>query len=202
MEATSISTRPGVRGPSRATRWCDLGFATALVDSPSDLTGEDGLAGFRSSAQHADDLGRVIADVRARANGLVWLIGTSRGTISAANAASRLSGPSAPDGVVLTSVVTSGARSGRKPWVAQTVRMPLLVIGHAADRCVRTPASLMATVAARTASTRKQVVAVTGGPGSPRDGVDACEGRSPHGFVDQEGEVAAGIARFVRGGSY
>ena len=27
----------------------DLGFATALVDSPSDLTGEDGLAGFRSS---------------------------------------------------------------------------------------------------------------------------------------------------------
>jgi pimeloyl-ACP methyl ester carboxylesterase len=188
----------------------DLWFATALVDSPSDLTGEDGLAGFRSSAQHADDLGRVIADVRARANGLVWLIGTSRGTISAANAASRLSGPSAPDGVVLTSVVTSEARSGRKPWVAQTVfdfslekiRMPLLVIGHAADTCVRTPASLMGTVAARTASTRKQVVAVTGGPGSPRDGVDACEGRSPHGFVDQEGEVAAGIARFVRGGSY
>jgi len=28
------------------------------------------------------------------------------------------------------------------------------------------------------------------------------EGRSPHGFVEQEAEVAAGIARFIRGGSY
>jgi hypothetical protein len=32
--------------------------------------------------------------------------------------------------------------------------------------------------------------------------IDACVGRSPHGFVDQEAEVAAGIARFVRGGSF
>jgi hypothetical protein len=120
----------------------DLGFATALVDSPSDHTGEDGLAGFRSSSQHADDLGKVIVDVRARANGLVWLIGTSRGTISAANAASRLSGPAAPDGLVLTSALMSGAaRSARKPWVTQSVfdlaldkiRMPVLVVGHAAD---------------------------------------------------------------------
>jgi hypothetical protein len=44
-----------------------------------------------------------------------------------------------------------------------------------------------------------------GGPGAGAGGqpsVDACQGRSPHGFVDQEGEVAAGIARFIRGGSY
>jgi hypothetical protein len=188
----------------------ELGFATALVDSPSDHTGEDGLAGFRSSGQHADDLGKVISDVRARANGLVWLIGTSRGTISGANAAAHLSGPSAPDGVVLTSAVTSGVRSGRKPWVSQTVfdfplekiRIPRLIVGHAADTCARTPASLMATIAARTASVRRQVVTVTGGPGTTRDGIDACEGRSPHGFIDQESEVAAGIARFIRGGRY
>jgi hypothetical protein len=31
---------------------------------------------------------------------------------------------------------------------------------------------------------------------------DACEGRSPHGFNGVEAEVAAGIARFVRGGPY
>ena len=188
----------------------DLGFATALVDSPSDYTGEDGLAGFRSSPQHAEDLGKVIVDVRTRANGLVWVIGTSRGTISAANAASRLSGPAAPDGVVLTSAVTSGTRGGRKPWVAQTVfdlrldtiRMPLLIVGHGADTCARTPPSAMSQIASRAPSPRKQIVTVTGGPGTPRDGVDACEGRAPHGFVDQEGEVAAGIARFIRGGQY
>jgi hypothetical protein len=192
----------------------DLGFATALVDSPSDHTGEDGLAGFRSSSGHADDLGKVIVDVRARANGLVWLIGTSRGTISAANAASRLSGPSAPDGLVLTSALTSGAaRSARKPWATQSVfdlaldkiRMPVLVVGHAADTCVRSPATMMDKITARTSGVREQIVTVTGGPGGPagiQAGLDACEGRAPHGFVGQEAEVAAGIARFIRGGTY
>jgi hypothetical protein len=41
--------------------------------------------------------------LRMRTQGAVWLVGTSRGSISALNAAARLSGPSAPDGIVLTS---------------------------------------------------------------------------------------------------
>ena len=191
----------------------DLGLATALVDSPSDYTGDDGLAGFRTSSEHAEDLGKVIADVRARAGGAVWLVGTSRGTLSAASAASRLSGPSAPDGIVLTSAVTSGAQSRQKPWVSQTVfdvsldriRVPFLIVGHAADTCARSPASAMERVAARIGGTRKQVVTVTGGPGTPtgpQASIEACVGRAPHGFIEQEAEVAAGIARFVRGGRY
>ena len=84
------------------------GFVTALVDAPSDLSGGDGLAGFRVAPQHADDLGKVIADVRTRTNGSFWLVGHSRGTISAANAAARLSGPVAPDGLVLMSAMMSG----------------------------------------------------------------------------------------------
>ena len=98
-----------------------LGFATALVDAPSDYRGEDGLVGFRLSPQHAADLGKVIADVRRRTRMPVWLVGTSRGTISAASAAARLKGPEAPDGLVLTSAVTFGRSGGYKPWVAQTV---------------------------------------------------------------------------------
>lgn len=189
------------------------GFVTTLVDAPSDHVGEDGLGAFRTSTQHANDIGTVIADVRRRANAAIWLVGTSRGTISAVNVAARLSSPSAPDGLVLTSAVTSGGKGGRRPWVTQTVfdlrldaiRMPLLVVGHAADTCVRTPAGLMRDIAARTRGVRQQVVVVTGGPGSPagaQPSVEACEGRTPHGFVEQEAEVAAGIARFIRGGSY
>jgi hypothetical protein len=187
------------------------GFVTALVDAPSDYPGEDGLAGFRIATQHADDLGKVIADVRARTNALVWLAGTSRGTISAVNAAARLAGPSAPDGLVLTSALMSGGKGGQKPWVTQTVfnlplesiRVPVLVVGHAADRCIRSPADLMNNIAARTQGAREQVVTVTGGPGYPGPpSVNACEGRAPHGFTQQEAEVAAGIARFIRGGSY
>ena len=187
------------------------GFITALVDAPSDHAGEDGLAGFRIAAQHAEDLGKAIADVRARTNASVWLVGTSRGSISAVNAAARLSGPSAPDGLVLTSALMSGFRGGQKPWVAHTVfdlplesiRVPVLVIGHAEDKCIRSPADLMGNITARTNGIREQVVTVTGGPGRPGPpNVTACEGSAPHGFVEQEAEVAAGIARFIGGGKY
>lgn len=187
------------------------GFSTALVDAPSDYHDEDGLGGFRIATQHAEDLGKVIADLRARTQGAVWLVGTSRGSISAVNAAARLSGPVAPDGVVLTSALTSGDRAAKKKWVAQTVfdlplediRLPLLVVGHAADKCIRSPADLMGKIVARTRGVREQVVTVVDGPGYPGPpSINACEGRAPHGFVDQEAEVAAGIARFVRGGNY
>jgi hypothetical protein len=159
------------------------GFATALVDAPSDHPGDDGLKGFRISPQHADDLGKVIADLRKRTDLPVWVVGTSRGTISAANAATRLTASAAPDGVVLTSA-------------------PILVIGHAADRCPRTPPGLMAGVTTKSNGARKQVVTVTGGPGGTQAGLDACQGQTPHGFLGQEAAVVAGIARFIRGGSY
>ena len=187
------------------------GFVTVLIDAPSDHPGDDGLAGFRIRTEHAEDLGRVIADVRRRTNALVWLVGTSRGSISAVNAAARLSAPSAPDGLVLTSALMSGFSGGRKAWVAHTVfdlpleaiRVPVLVVGHAADKCIRSPADLMGNITARTNGAREQVVTVTGGPGwpGPPSG-NACEGRSPHGFVEQEAEVTAGISQFIRGGKY
>ena len=188
------------------------GFFTALVDSPSTHHGVDGLEGFRIHPQHAEDLGKVIADVQARTKATVWLAGTSRGSISAVNAASRLSGAAAPAGVVLTSAVTAGQSGARKAWVAQSVfdlkleaiTMPVLVVGHAADNCIRSPANLMGNITARTSSTREEIVTVAGGPGSAAGEslTDACEGRTPHGFVGQEAEVASGIARFVLRGKY
>lgn len=189
----------------------DAGFATALVDAPSSHTGVDGLGGFRLSVRHAEDLGRVMADLRTRVGAPVWLIGTSRGSISAANAASRLTGPAAPDGLVLTSALTSGHVGGQKDWVADTVfdlpleaiRMPVLVVGHAADACIRTPPERMQQIVARTASPREQVVTLSGGPESAGPAsVQACEGRSPHGFIGQEEEVVSGIVRFIGGGRF
>ena len=191
-------------------QWHALGFITALVDARSDHAGEEGLAGLRGSAEHADDLGKVIADLRARTNAAVWVVGTSRGTISAANASSRLAGASAPEGLVLTSTITSGGGSRQRPWVRQTVfdlpldaiRMPTLIVGHAEDACMRTPATDMNRIAGRIGATRKQVVTVSGGPGSKASADDACTGRTPHGFLDQEAEVITGIARFIRGERY
>jgi hypothetical protein len=187
------------------------GFATALVDAPSNYRGEDGLGGFRISPLHADDLGKIVADLRQRTKLPIWIIGTSRGSISAANAASRLQGEQAPDGLVLTSPVTSGNPSGRKAWVAQTVfslkldaiKVPVLVVAHANDTCIRTPPRLAASILERTNGVREQAVLVKGsGAAQGQAGVDACAGRSPHGFIGQEQEVTDGVLRFINGGNY
>jgi hypothetical protein len=189
------------------------GLATALVDAPSDHQGDDGLGGFRLSNLHAEDIGKVIADVRRRTNLPVWLVGTSRGAISATNAASYLNGDAAPDGLILTSPVTSGRAGASKPWVAQTaldsplheIRIPVLVIAHADDTCIRTPPALIAGLVARTNGARKQAVTVPGIEGrgaAATPSVEACRGRTAHGFVGQEAEVAEGMARFIRGGRY
>ncbi len=183
------------------------GFNTALMDAPSDWLGPDGLAGFRSASAHADDIGVLIRQLREKTGGKVWLVGTSRGTISAANAASRLSGLAAPDGVVLTSALTSGHASAKKSWVAQTVfdfpleniKMPVLVLGHASDMCARSPATLMNQIIARVGSARKQSVTMQGGDDkSGASSLQVCEGYSAHGYIGQEKEMLAIIANFIR----
>lgn len=186
------------------------GFATALVDAPSNYRGEDGLGGFRISPRHAEDLGRIVVDIRQRTKLPVWIIGTSRGSISAVNAASRLTGEQAPDGLVLTSPLTAGRVGGRKAWVAQTVfsldltaiKIPVLVVANAADACIRTPPALAPSILARTNGAREQAVTVKGSAPKAAPSVDACEGRTPHGFLGQEQEVTDGIVRFINGGSY
>jgi hypothetical protein len=189
------------------------GLATALVDAPSDHHGDDGLGGFRLSTEHAEDLGKVVADLRQRTKLPVWLVGTSRGALSAANAASFLKGAAAPDGLILTSPVTSGRTGGQKPWIAQTafdvqleeIRVPVLLVVHADDTCIRTPPALIGGVMARTNGVRKQTVTMRGIEGSvaaAAPSVEACRGRVAHGFFGQEAEVAEGLARFVRGGRY
>lgn len=73
--------------------------------------------------------------------------------------------------MVLTSPVTVGTARGRLPWTAQTVhdtaleeiRVPVLLVGHAADACLRSPAGELAGLARRLKAPRVQSVTVSGG---------------------------------------
>lgn len=183
------------------------GAITALVDAPAEWRGQHGLSTFRMEPGHADALGVAIKALRETYRVPVWLVGTSRGAISAANGASRLTGDAAPDGVILTSPVSQGAR-GNLPFVSQDVfqlplariSIPLFALGHAGDMCVRSPSSNVPRIAeAASASPRKRAQNMTGGPGAPPNDPQACEGRSPHGFAEQEAEMAALLIEFARG---
>jgi hypothetical protein len=64
-------------------------FVAALDAASDNQGGMDGA--IRLSGTHAQDIGRVIADIKNRTGGgAIWLIGNSAGTLSAANARAAL----------------------------------------------------------------------------------------------------------------
>jgi pimeloyl-ACP methyl ester carboxylesterase len=170
------------------------GFAVAVIDAPSDES--SGMREFRSSKDHATDIAAVVAWLKAADPAPVWLIGTSRGTISAANGAAAVPGVA---GLVLTSSVLRGSRSN--PGNVYNVPLgkiavPVLVTHNREDSCVVCPFSDTGSLmSALSASPRKELIAFAGGD-TPRS--DPCEALSRHGYIGLEREVVGAIAAWIK----
>lgn len=173
-----------------------LGLTVAIVDVPSDQqTG--GMITFRHSDEHAQDIGAVVDYLKAKMPVPVWLIGTSRGTESAASLAIKLG--SRIDGVILTSSITVQNRGGenilRLPL--DSIRVPVLAVAHKDDDCHVTPpngADLI--IQASRASPRRKALMFEGGD-PPQ--TEPCEALAQHGFIGIEKKVAAAMADFIKG---
>lgn len=115
-------------------------FIAVLIDAPSDhQTNRGMLGGFRNSTEHADDIAAVIGFLKKSYNVPVWLHGTSRGSESVSNAASRnIPGIS---GIILSSSISKTNNSGgsilERPLDKITV--PALILAHKDDACDKTP---------------------------------------------------------------
>jgi len=181
------------------------GLFVAALDAASDRQG--GMNGeIRLSEQHAQDIGKVIADVRNRAGGAaVWLIGTSAGTLSAVNAGARLSGADPamrPAGIVLTSTMTTlGApECGKTVYDAALgeIRVPVVVVSHENDGCPCSPgnsavgARLLAACSRAPAKEHK----IFAGGSAPISG--PCDAQAPHGYFGIEDSVVEFIADWIR----
>jgi pimeloyl-ACP methyl ester carboxylesterase len=141
------------------------------------------------------DIKAVIAWARERAKVPVWLIGTSRGTQSAAHVALELSGQEGPEGLVLTSTILKD-RQGR-PVSAMPLgklRIPVLVVHHEQDGCSHCPFSDVPELMEKLGSApRKQLQSFKGGQSRG----DPCEAFAHHGFNGLEQEVVARIAAWI-----
>ncbi len=73
------------------------------MEVPSDHKTGYGYGAFRASQEHAQDIAGVIVALRREASVPVWVVGTSMGTISAANVAARL-GEGGPDDEVVKAI--------------------------------------------------------------------------------------------------
>ncbi len=171
-------------------------IVTAVIDVPSDQRAGWGMSDdFRFSKEHLADVQAVIADLGKRFPSLpIFLVGTSRGSISSANLGARLDGGIA--GVVLTSSMfraTNPRARESGPGLSRfdfgTIKVPVLIVHHREDGCPVSPYGDAASLAKMF-----PVVSVTGGlpPTS-----DACEPMSPHGYLGRETETVDAIVNWM-----
>ena len=170
------------------------GFNVALVGKPSDHDDLD--SGFRSSAAHVEDLRFVVEKLHKDLGKPVWLVGTSRGTISAAAAAIALD-PAAIAGIVLTSTVTNGRQFTPVPGLALAeIRVPVLVMHHRLDTCRScVPGETGRVMSGLAHAPVKKLILVEGGGGASGD---PCEALHYHGYIGMEKEAVAMITAWVR----
>lgn len=177
--------------------WVQQGMAVAIPDVPTNLRT---LYNQRTTAEYADDVGKIIAYVRTQTSAPIWLVGTSQGTNAAVGAASRLTHGEIA-GVILTSTLT---RQGGKPNLKETVydanlaaiNVLVLIFSHTGDKCELTPPGDGASLKAALKSSPKVEVATASGGLAPIS--PPCEAKAEHGFYGIEPAVVAQIANWIK----
>lgn len=176
--------------------FAEMGTVVAVIDKPSD---RKKLFRFRKTKKHTKDFKAVMAFLRKRnPNKPLWLVGTSRGTISAANVASRLHGKAAPAGIVLTSSVTRKSKKNRDSLEdidLESITVPTYIVHHKNDECIVTPYDEAEELMDKLSAVKvKEFKGVSGG-----DTVsNPCKGKSYHGFLDIEDRVVKLIVDWIK----
>jgi pimeloyl-ACP methyl ester carboxylesterase len=175
--------------------FAEQGLLAVVVDAPSDRLSAPYLGGFRQRPEHAEDLKAVIAWARETAKVPVWLVGTSRGTQSAAFVATALAGAEGPEGIVLTSSILTDDKSRALPAMPLgRIGVPALVVHHQQDGCALCSyADIPKLMDGLRNAPRKELLTFTGGTSQG----DPCEAMAYHGFNGIEGDVVQKIAAWI-----
>jgi predicted alpha/beta-fold hydrolase len=169
-----------------------------VPDAPSDLQ-TDGLSMLRTSKDHAADIAAVIKHLRKYSKGPVFLVGTSRGTISAAGVTANLPVGTVA-GVVLTASVTRYNRGNDKHRVhnakLENIHVPVLFAHHEDDTCYVTLFSDIPDLAKRFVNAPSVKIKGYTGGGNYRG--DECAAHTAHGFRGIEKRVVKDIADWIK----
>ena len=168
------------------------GFVTAIADAPSDRSG--GMSDhFRSSKAHLTDIKAAVDFLVSEGAREVFLIGTSRGTVSAAYLASVMTHPNVKGYVLTASVETI-------IFDTERIERPVLMAHHADDECrVTTLTGARAAYRSLLRSPRKHFITVSGGD-TPQVS-NPCRALTAHGFIGAERETVGAIVDWMNGGT-
>jgi hypothetical protein len=173
--------------------FADRNILTITVDVPSDRR-KRGFRNFRHSADHRTDIKSILDWVRGQTDTPVWLIGTSRGTVSIAHLGAALE----VNGLVMTASVT---REGQRSTTSVTdaplnkISAPLYMGHHRNDECIATVASDLEGIAKQLVSSRKVTVRLFSG--GLNKGSNPCRENTHHGFLGIEEKVIDDIVSWM-----
>jgi pimeloyl-ACP methyl ester carboxylesterase len=170
------------------------GFNVAVVGRPRDI--RDLSLARRRTADHLEDIRKVVQYLRDETALPVWLVGTSRGTVSVASAAIAY-GNEELAGIVLTSSVTSTLELYSVPKLRlEKIQVPVLVLHHEKDSCsITDPAGAREIIGRLANAPVARAIMVSGGwlpSGNP------CSSSHWHGYSGMEREAVDIIAKWVR----
>ena len=174
--------------------FANAGFNVAIMGPPSD--GLDLMGKARVSAEHILDI-KTLVDFLKKDTGLpIWLVGTSRGTISATAAAIAF-GNDALAGIVLTSSIVSYKDPANVPAQdLEKIRIPALVLHNEKDACVWcAPYEVKNIMKGLKNSATKKLVMVNGGENPTGN---ACEALHYHGFIGIEKPTVETITNWIK----
>jgi poly(3-hydroxybutyrate) depolymerase len=176
-------------------RLVDADIADAIVDSPSDQLPQGMQDRFRLGPDHLADIRALLSDLKKRFPGArIYLVGTSRGTISAAALAAKLG--DSVQGIILSSTVTNHDKMGEalSTFDFGTIKVPVLFVHHRDDGCFTSPYRNVERISKGAA-----LVSVSGGD-PPQSG--PCDPMSPHGYFGRDAPVALAMKNWMLGGDF
>ncbi len=174
--------------------FADAGLNVAVMSRATDKTDLD--YADRVSDEHMTDIKTLIDYLSNDAGVPIWLVGTSRGTVSATAAAIKF-GNTDLGGIVLTASVVNYKKIGAVPTQdIASIKIPVLVLHHELDGCALCrPHEVPAIVKGLKNAPVKKLMMVNGG-GNPTG--DPCEAMHYHGFVGMEKEAVAMITDWIK----
>jgi hypothetical protein len=189
--------------------YAQAGYATLVPDiAPSFKSGATGVVdSYRANRAFAQDIGAMVKYLRGVAPKPVVAIGTSRGSLSVANAVGKLKPDqeARPDAAVLTSAflkVGAGVQ-GLTVWKiangdARLLDVPTLLAWHVADTCVHTLPSAVGPFRTWHQGSGRKLAEKSFSGGLPAES-EPCEARAPHGFYGLDPEVVNAVTGWIGG---
>ena len=170
-------------------------FNVAIFGRPSDS--DDLGYADRISDKHLTDVQEVLKHVKTLSSAPLWIIGTSRGSVSATATAIRFQDIGIA-GLVLTSSIVNAKKVGAViTQDLSAIKVPTLILHHQKDACIHcSPSAVPAVLRGLTNTSAKKLIFVDGGSNPSGD---VCAGNHWHGFIGMEKEAVQIIADWIIG---